>query len=122
MYNTLCSTKFLHSCNIIHRDIKPANILVNHNCQIMICDFGLARTLPDTYINKGSMNTSRIRNYIMSHHTQGEVLDTHVKKLISLKLQSHKEKGEETKRAMSTHVCSRWYRSPEICILENMYD
>lgn len=23
---------------------------------------------------------------------------------------------------MSTHVCSRWYRSPEICILENHYD
>lgn len=23
---------------------------------------------------------------------------------------------------MSTHVCSRWYRPPEICILENHYD
>jgi len=34
----------------------------------MICDFGLARTLPETYIEKGSMNTSRIRNYIMVHH------------------------------------------------------
>ena len=23
---------------------------------------------------------------------------------------------------MSTHVCSRWYRPPEVCLLENMYD
>jgi len=88
----------------------------------MICDFGLARTLPETYIEKGSMNTSRIRNYIMAHHEQNQVLESQVKKMVALKLQSHKEKGEEPKRAMSTHVCSRWYRSPEICILENMYD
>jgi len=27
----------------MHRDIKPANILVNSNCDVKICDFGLAR-------------------------------------------------------------------------------
>ena len=31
--------------NIIHRDIKPANILVNSDCNIKLCDFGLARTI-----------------------------------------------------------------------------
>lgn len=43
IYNILCAIKFLHSANIMHRDIKPANILINNECEIKICDFGMAR-------------------------------------------------------------------------------
>ena len=46
MYNTLCSLNYLHSANVIHRDMKPANLLVDSNCSVKICDFGLARNLP----------------------------------------------------------------------------
>uniref|UniRef100_A0A4W5L941 mitogen-activated protein kinase n=1 Tax=Hucho hucho TaxID=62062 RepID=A0A4W5L941_9TELE len=35
--------KYLHSAGILHRDIKPGNLLVNSNCVLKICDFGLAR-------------------------------------------------------------------------------
>ena len=35
---------YCHSLGIIHRDIKPANFLVDEQCAITICDFGLART------------------------------------------------------------------------------
>ena len=35
----------MHSAKILHRDIKPANILVNDDCGVKICDFGLARSL-----------------------------------------------------------------------------
>lgn len=44
MYNLLCGLNFLHSANIMHRDIKPANILVDSECRVKICDFGLSRT------------------------------------------------------------------------------
>nr|WIL59933.1 nodulation protein [Melilotus officinalis] len=35
---------YLHENNIIHRDMRPSNILVTHDYEAMIGDFGLART------------------------------------------------------------------------------
>eukprot|EP00172_Hildenbrandia_rubra_P001992 Plantae.Rhodophyta-Hildenbrandia_rubra.ctg26383.p1 GENE.Plantae.Rhodophyta-Hildenbrandia_rubra.ctg26383~~Plantae.Rhodophyta-Hildenbrandia_rubra.ctg26383.p1 ORF type:complete len:419 (+),score=84.99 Plantae.Rhodophyta-Hildenbrandia_rubra.ctg26383:826-2082(+) len=43
VYQLLRACKYLHSANILHRDLKPANILVAENCDLRICDFGLAR-------------------------------------------------------------------------------
>lgn len=42
--------KFIHSAGIIHRDIKPSNLLINENCDLKICDFGLA-TVQNDQIN-----------------------------------------------------------------------
>ncbi|XP_060053935.1 mitogen-activated protein kinase 15 isoform X3 [Erinaceus europaeus] len=44
-YQLLRATKFIHSGGVIHRDQKPSNILLNANCLVKLCDFGLARTL-----------------------------------------------------------------------------
>lgn len=43
MYQIMRGLKYLHSAGVIHRDLKPSNILVNENCDLKICDFGLAR-------------------------------------------------------------------------------
>lgn len=45
VYNLLCAVKYLHSANVLHRDLKPANILINEDCSVKICDFGLARSI-----------------------------------------------------------------------------
>lgn len=83
LYNLLCAIKFLHSANIIHRDLKPGNILIDSECNVRICDFGLAR----------SMKTSTSESNDQKH----------------------------TKRSMTPHVISRWYRPPELILGESKY-
>lgn len=43
MWQIFCGVKAMHDANIIHRDLKPHNVLINQNCDIKICDFGMAR-------------------------------------------------------------------------------
>jgi len=45
IYQTLRGLKCIHTANVIHRDLKPSNLLLNPNCDLKICDFGLARGL-----------------------------------------------------------------------------
>ena len=127
IYNTLCALKFLHSCNIVHRDIKPSNILVSRDCQVMICDFGLARSLPESCIGKGTCNTKRIRETILLNSQKMSFENTKLKseddlkKIVVQKIESKRSTGEP-KRSLSSHVGSRWYRAPEIAIMEKKYD
>ncbi|WFD32461.1 mitogen-activated protein kinase [Malassezia sp. CBS 17886] len=44
-YQVLRGLKPIHAAGVLHRDIKPSNLLVNSNCDLKICDFGLARSL-----------------------------------------------------------------------------
>jgi len=43
IWQLLCGMKYMHSAGIIHRDLKPSNLLLNSDCDMKICDFGLAR-------------------------------------------------------------------------------
>jgi len=45
MYQVLKACNYLHSGNVIHRDLKPSNILLDSDCFVKVCDFGLARSL-----------------------------------------------------------------------------
>ena len=47
IYQICRGLKYIHSANVLHRDLKPGNLLVNADCELKICDFGLARGLTD---------------------------------------------------------------------------
>uniref|UniRef100_M4BS48 CMGC/MAPK protein kinase n=1 Tax=Hyaloperonospora arabidopsidis (strain Emoy2) TaxID=559515 RepID=M4BS48_HYAAE len=53
LYQMMCGIHYLHSADVLHRDIKPSNILVNSDCRIKICDFGLARHANDRDLAEG---------------------------------------------------------------------
>ncbi|CAG9331579.1 unnamed protein product [Blepharisma stoltei] len=61
LYQLLRGLKYMHSANILHRDLKPRNILVNRNCDLKICDFGLARFVNN---NRNALNLRTMSDYV----------------------------------------------------------
>lgn len=53
VYQILRGLKYIHSANVLHRDLKPSNLLLNTNCDLKICDFGLARVADPDKDNAG---------------------------------------------------------------------
>ena len=123
LYYTLLSMSFMHNINIIHRDIKPANILVTKQCKIKICDFGLSRSLPKL----DRLNTLELRHHIsqrFDYHTDRTLQENeqHKNAILTSLLLEDRPKRDVMKRHVSLHVGSRWYRAPEISIIEKQYD
>ncbi|CAF1268065.1 unnamed protein product [Adineta steineri] len=53
LYQILRGLKYIHSANVLHRDLKPSNLLLNTNCDLKICDFGLARIADPSFDHSG---------------------------------------------------------------------
>ena len=129
IYNTLCSLSYIHSINVIHRDIKPANILISQDCNVKICDFGLSRSLNDhcNYKETGknydtiNINSIKLRKNIKNQIRMGKSAEQ-IKNSFSEMLIADRSRRKEMKRVISLHVGSRWYRAPEISLVEKSYD
>jgi mitogen-activated protein kinase 15 len=47
IYQLMKALKFMHSAELLHRDIKPSNLLLNSDCHVKLCDFGLCRSVAE---------------------------------------------------------------------------
>lgn len=89
-YQLLCGLRYVHSAHIIHRDVKPSNVLINRDCLVKLCDFGLARGIdirPVTPCSTDGMSTP-------GSQVGEPALD----------------------EALTEYVVTRWYRAPELLL------
>ena len=118
LYNLLRSLTFLHKCNIMHRDLKPANLLLDQNCNLKLCDFGLARTCHKQ--KHGEFR--RAVEEVDGVEERGRKQVNQKKNQIAKVLEETKEKRGARKRRISNHVVTRFYRAPEVVMMEKKYD
>ncbi|KAJ7838879.1 mitogen-activated protein kinase [Mycena leptocephala] len=57
LYQTPRAPKSIHSADIIHRDLNPGNLVLNANCTLKVCDFGLARSVQTTTAEEAGVMT-----------------------------------------------------------------
>ena len=127
VYNLLCALKYLHESKVIHRDLKPANVLVNEDCSIKLCDFGLARSLTNIKANsemimkkedhKMTGGAERANEPVKEEKTE----TSEEKKEMADRLTKTKDARKNIRRELTDHVVTRWYRAPEIILLEKDY-
>ncbi len=66
IYQVLRALKYIHSANVLHRDLKPSNLLVNSNCDLKVCDFGLARGVYGPDQIKDSSKRHLLTEYVVT--------------------------------------------------------
>lgn len=127
LYNMICSLHFVHSMGIIHRDIKPGNLLMDANCGVTICDFGLARTMPQKTDKEKELSSFRRKEYqkvLESPEEERTSRESAFRDKVSSKLNEARQisGSEKTKRSLTCCVMSRFYRSPEVITVQCGYN
>jgi len=129
LYQMLAGIKYIHSASVIHRDLKPANILLNEDCSLKICDFGLARIVArDTMsprgvserdgddASAGNASSSAASAASGANGGGGGGGDSSPGSELSGPSRSPPKPGFT--RQLTKHVVTRWYRAPELILIQ----
>jgi mitogen-activated protein kinase 1/3 len=117
LYQLLCGVKYIHSANVIHRDMKPANILLNEDCTLMICDFGLSRVVEADRINELDRDALYSPKDAKSPTTSD--MSTTPSPSTTPSGGNSSNDAPKIRRQLTKHVVTRWYRAPELILLQD---
>jgi mitogen-activated protein kinase 1/3 len=97
--------------------LKPANVLINEDCSVKICDFGLARSVEGLNDNKDTVKPP------VDIDLGVDDLPQAVKKNAGkAKARGGKVTEKKVQKELTSHVVTRWYRAPELILIEKNYD
>ena len=101
IFQILLGLHYLQQSNVLHRDLKPENVLITDDLtKVKLCDFGLARAVDlEGKEDKEDDSAMKAEEDIKASHT-----NPHMAKV-----------------NLTAHVSTRWYRAPELSILERKY-
>ena len=99
----------------MHRDLKPENIIINEECTIRICDFGLARGVTENIDIKQADIKSPWREFLAVSDTKDNDDENDEEEKGGDK---DKDKKPKIKNKLTKHVVTRWYRAPEVILLQ----
>ena len=101
VYQLLRGVKGLHSAGVIHRDLKPSNLLLNADCDLKVCDLGLARGITQSERSASADLTPSSKTGEDDGAVGEDGMD---------------EDGEPVSEMLTEYVVTRWYRAPEIML------
>lgn len=131
LYQMLAGLKYIHSCNVIHRDLKPANLLLTEDCALKICDFGLSRVVKPESNEVIGRAYSGIMDSVKkaSDGSEDSGDDVNIEEAVpgasdpldDMESGAPEEdiaKPSRIHRTLTRHVVTRWYRAPELILLQ----
>ncbi len=111
LYQLIKGIQYIHSAGVIHRDLKPSNLLLNHTCDLKICDFGLARAgialhqsvarVPPRQAAAGAHGGATANDHLQDADAREE------RRSMEVALQHE----------LTDYVITRWYRPPELLLM-----
>jgi len=107
IYQCLTGLDYMHRGGLVHRDLKPQNILVRMDCAIKLCDFGFGR--PPLLEDEASAVMAVLDKMPTEAETDPECIEI------------MKDYRKNKTRRLTSHAVTRWYRAPEICLLDFIY-